>query len=233
MTVNLHEIIHTVPGQEERYMTSILSHTARRRWLGAEAAARDTLPPAQVGFFRTAEVSGRWPKVVNIWGPKPWHDLVANFEMQFHGDAGDLEEWWNRNLVLRTGGYDRVLLPAAFSPDSAEIDNRTGRVFLQEILQLRWGDVDAYLDRLQRFLPAAERLGWRLVGAYRVAFRPCEVLVVWSMASWQAMSALLAATADPEAAEFAAARQQLVSGCEEMVLIPGRVSRLRMADGGA
>src|SRR3990172_7736133 len=74
----------------------------------------------QLGQFRTAETSGSWPAVVNIWD-YGWPNLAAALARQV-GDADrdrPLEDWCNRNLHLRRGGYDRLLVPTACTPDSA------------------------------------------------------------------------------------------------------------------
>jgi hypothetical protein len=228
-TVYLWEIIHTVPGQEEPYMTSVLANSVQGRFLGANADPADP-SPFQVGLFRTAEVSGLWPKVINLWAAREWERMVGNFKMQFGGGHADLEEWWNRNLTLRRGGFDRVLLPVAFSPSPARLaeDDMKGRVFLHEIAKVPWGQVPAYLERLEKeFLPAARRHGWQLIGAYTVAFRPREVLTVWGMSEWRQLAALRAAgESEPDLQFWFAFRDQAVTCSEELVLIPGRINPL-------
>jgi hypothetical protein len=234
MLVNLWEIIHTVPGQEEPYMTSVLAASDRGRQSRGEPVDADRYP-MQVGLFRTAEVSGTWPKVINLWGPREWRQLVSDLKRQFT-DARDvdMEDWWNRNLTLRKGGFDRVLVPAGFSPDPGQLQRaRTkGRVFLHDLAKLPWGEAPNYLARLEReFLPAAERHGWQLIGAYLVAMRPREVLTVWGMREWQVLADLLAAAeTEPDLAEWFAYRAQVLTENEELVLIPGRINPFYSAD---
>ena len=52
-----------------------------------------------------------------------------------------LETWWNRALHLRSGGYDRLLLPAPYSPTRNAIrpKYRTWKVYVQEIVWMQIG----------------------------------------------------------------------------------------------
>jgi hypothetical protein len=225
----LHEIIHVVPGQEELYMSSILAHSEGSRYLGPNppppgVRARELM----LGHFRTAQVSGTWPKVVNLWWAQEWSERAAALKMQFAGgESAFLEEWWNRNLTLRRGGYDRILLPAPFSPGPEVAGQIRGRVFLHEIARVRFGEADAYLRAMgEQFVPVAERHGWRLAGAYRVALRPCDVLSIWAMPEWGTFASLLGDESDPALRSWAAYRDEALTDCDEMVMLPGRVSLL-------
>jgi hypothetical protein len=233
MLVNLWEVIHTVPGQEEPYMTSVLAASEHARDSQGDEfqAAHD---PTQVGLFRTAEVSGVWPKVINLWGPREWRQLVAGLKGQFTDTRDvDMEEWWNRNLNLRRGGFDRVLLPVGFCPDPGALHRAgtKGSVFLHEIVQLPWGEVPNYLARLEReFLPAAQRHGWQLIGAYTVVWRPREILTIWGMREWRGFADLLAAAeAEADLGEWLAYRERTVTRSEELVLLAGRINPLHPA----
>lgn len=229
MSVYLHEIIRTVPGQEEPYMASVLSVS---QMPGRDATGHNA---RQLGQFRTAETSGAWPAVVNLWD-YGWSNLAAALARQF-GDADrdrPLEDWWNRNLHLRRGGYDRLLVPAACTPDSAGLAAAgvRGRVFLHEILWLPLGAVPGYLAALeQRFLPLARRFDWQLVGAYRVAMRPRQVLTLFAFREWGDLARLLEARdGDAGLRAWFAYRDGLVQQAEELVLLPGRMNPLGIRD---
>jgi hypothetical protein len=229
LAIYLHEIIHVVPGREEPYMAAVLASGAYEVLSPGEVAAYD-----QVGLFRTTGTSGRWSKVINLWEGRDWKQFAHNLSLQFTERRDPyLEDWWNRNLTLRRGGFDRMLVPAAFSPDLATLTARgvKGRVFLHEILHVRHGEARAYLQRFEQdFLPAAVRRGWQLIGAYRVAMRPREVLTLWGMQEWSALSDLLAGRADPELSPWFAYRDSAVTCSEEMVLLPGRINPLRLPE---
>jgi hypothetical protein len=226
MPIYLHEIIRVVPGREEAYMASVLS---LQFIPGRKGSAGHH---GQLGQFRAAETSGAWPKVVNIWQHDSWSNLTANLKRQFQDAERDtgMEEWWQANTALRHGGHDRVLLPAAYSPDKQGLASSgvQGRVFLHEIVKLPIGEAPAYLDRLgSDFLPAAAGRGWQLVGAYRVAWRPREVLTLWAMREWSQLGAVLREReTDPGLRDWFAYRDRLVRESEEMILLPGRMNPL-------
>lgn len=187
--IYLHEVIYTVPGREEPYMASVTSlhydpvraSSARQQGIGAEHYH---------GFaqFRTAETSGTFPRVINIW-EMDWRTLSAALAAQFQDQQRDtgMEDWWQRNTHLRRGGYDRVLIPADYSPSGAELSARSvGReVFLHEVVWLPFGEPERYLGELeQKLLPTAAKLGVELIGAWRVAMRPRQVLTVFAAPAW-------------------------------------------------
>ena len=231
MTIWLHEIIHTVPGQEEPYMASVLSLQ-----FTPERKGEDVRHHATLGQFRSTGTSGIWPKVINIWEHGGWDRLVRNLSQQFTDKARDteMEDWWNRNLTLRRGGYDRVLLGASFSPDadSLEREGWRGRIFLHEIIKVPWGKRDEYVARLGRdFVPVAAKYGWKLVNASTVAMRPREVFTLFGVQRWGDLARLLEArSSDARLRQWFAYREATVTRSEEMVLQPGRHDRLRLPE---
>jgi hypothetical protein len=187
----------------------------------------------QLWTWRSAEASGIWPKVILLWEIPTFEQLGRNFAVQFTDQRDTMmEDWWNRNLDLRRGGFDRILMSVPFSPDHAELTRERveGRVFLHEIVRLPLDEVDAYLERLERgFRPAAAKHGWQLMGAYRVALRPNEVLTIWAMRDWSELSAVLAAE-DGALAEWSAYRAKVVRHSDELVMLPSRINPLHVAE---
>jgi hypothetical protein len=229
MLVYLHEIIRTVPGREEPYMASVLSLS------GAPGRRARDDHHRQLGQFRTAETSGPFPLVINIW-EHTWESQASALARQF-GDAQRdrfMEDWWNRNLHLRRGGYDRLLIPTEYTLDAAGLAaaGTRGRVFLHEILWLPLGEVGGYLDALgKQFLPLARRYDWQLVGAYRVSMRPRQALVLFALRHWADLARLLEARErDPELRAWFEYRERLVQELQELVLLPGRMNPLGIRD---
>jgi hypothetical protein len=231
MALYLHETIHTVPGQEEAYIAGVMA----TRFAEVLTEPEGTIRQIQVGLFRTSGSSGVWPKVINLWDIVDWRLLTNNFKLQFT-DTRDpyLEDWWNRNLTLRRGGFDRVLVPATFTPDVDQLraEGVQARVFLQEIVRVSFGGAREYLGRLEElFLPIAVENGWQLVGAYSVALRPAEVVTLWGLESWAELGALAAgAGRAPRLGEWLDYRARVVTRSEEMALLPGRVNPLGRFD---
>jgi hypothetical protein len=218
--IYLHEVIRTVPGREEPYLASVLS-------LQHDPTRRDGVPHPPLGQFRTADVSGQWPCAINIW-ENTWAGQADALVRQFQDAQRDtsMEAWWRRNLHLRRGGYDRLLIPAPYSPTSAELRARgvRGEVFLHEILWLPFGEPVRFLAELERrLLPALERHALDLVGAFRVALRPRQVLTIVGAPDWARLAGFLdAGTRDQELRAFLEYRAGVAEQAEELVLIPAR-----------
>ena len=227
--IYLHEIIRTVPGREEPYLASVLS-------LHHDPVRGDREGRAAFAQFRSVQTSGPWPCAVNIW-ENTWAGQTEDLVGQFLDTRRDvaMEEWWNRNLHLRRGGYDRILVPAAFSPALADLVARGVRceVFWHEIAWLPFGEPLRYLDLVGRELvPALDRLGLVLVGAFRVAMRPRQVVTIIGAPEWQQLAELLsAAQRDPQLATWNEYRTTTADRAEEMLLLPARHDPL--ARGGA
>ncbi len=219
--IYLHEVIRSVPGREEPYAASVLSlHHDPVRLGGGDL-------PGTLGQFRTAQTSGAWPSVINIW-ENTWAGQVRDLVGQFQDAVRDtaMEDWWNRNLHLRRGGYDRILIPAEYSPTRAELRARgaAGEVFVHEILWLPFGEPETYLRELERLLlPAAQRYGMDLIGAFRVALRPRQVLTLLGAREWAGLGAFIeAAGSDADLRTWHTYRGAKIRRAEELVLLPVR-----------
>ncbi len=229
MAIYLHEIIRVVPGREDDYMASVLSlgFIPARRRAGVKHSEA-------VGLFRTAQHSGPSPAVINIWQHEGWNTLTGALARQFqdHQRDGKMEAWWQANTDLRRGGHDRVLLPADYSRDREGLarDGVRGRVFVHEIIKLPMGEPARYLDRLGALQPLLGQLGWDVVGAYRVAWRPREAVVLWALPDWETLGSLHDAAADPELRTWNEYKNGVVQNLDEMVLLPGRMNPLALRD---
>ena len=222
--IYLHEIIRTVPGREEPYLASVLSlHFEPTRGPREE---RDVL-----GQFRSIQTSGAWPIGINIW-EKTWAGQTDDLVTQFQDSRRDtkMEDWWNRNLHLRRGGYDRLLIPTEYSPTLADLVARgvTGEVFWHEIAWLPFGEPRRYLDALgEQLLAALDEFGLHLVGAFRVAMRPRQVLTIIGAPEWSCLGEYLnAATSHDGVKRWNEYRANTVDHAEELLLLPARHGEL-------
>lgn len=173
--IYLHELIDIVGAGSEGY----------KRHTGERPAGKNTSD--LVGTFQQSGSTGRWPLVVNLWEMHGWDHWADLLEYQYERGGPQppgLEKWWNQALGWRSGGFDRILEPAAFSPTRQELidGNVTGRAFIQEIATVLPGKADAYLDAVAtRWLPVARRRGLCLVGAWRTAMRDTEAVLLWGL----------------------------------------------------
>jgi len=227
--IYLHEIMRTVPGREEPYLASVAS-------LRHDPVRGDREGHAPFAQFRSVQTSGPWPCAINIW-ENTWagqtEDLVGQF-LDARRDVA-MEEWWNRNLHLRRGGYDRLLIPAPFSPARADLVARGVRceVFRHEIAWLPFGEPLRYLELVgQQLVPALDRLGLVLVGAFRVAMRPRQVVTIIGAPEWRQLAEMLAAAErDAQLAAWNQYRATNAERAEEMLLLPARHDPLARGTG--
>lgn len=182
--VYIHEYINIIGANRANYfrhMTTDWGHIGRseRRQLC-------------FGVWGTVGSTGRWPEVVNLWEYQSWEDLAENFSFETGSDTmqdKSLERWWLAAQQYRSGGFDRLLVPALYSPGIEQIceQKRIGaKVFLHEIVNVRPGSAQDYLALMEEhWLASAEELGLSLVGAFRTSMRnDSEVVLIWSMQEW-------------------------------------------------
>jgi hypothetical protein len=193
----LHETIHIAGAGSEPY----------RRHTAARAASGRGTP--LVGTWEQSGSTGEWPRVVNLWEMRGWDHWAEILEYQYAGAGrrpAELQRWWTAALRYRSGGVDRLLEPAPFSPTRADLVARGGRTLacLQEVATVAPGRADAYLDAVaRRWVPLAAARGVGLRGAWRTALRDTEAVLLWGAADFATLTRLLAARAtDPEVARW-------------------------------
>lgn len=187
----LHETIDIVGTGSEAYK----AHT------GALGTNRKDGGAPLVGTWQQSGSTGSWPAVINLWemtGWDHWSEILARQYTRASGQPPQLKRWWTRATEYRSGGFDRILEPAPWSPTRAElIERRTrGWAVLQEIATVKPGRADRYLDAVAaRWRPIAHDRGLALVGAYRTAMRDTEAVLLWSVPDFATLTAHLATVA--------------------------------------
>ena len=175
--IYLHEIIHIVGTGSEAYKRSTASLGLGRSDGGAPL----------VGTFQQSGSTGDWPKVVNLWEIGGWDDWARSLEKQYtrsSGQAPALKRWWTDATAFRSGGFDRILEAAPFSPTRAEVLERgvRGLACLQEIATTLPGRAEDYLEEVERhWRKPASRRGLVLLGAYTTAMRDDEAVLLWCL----------------------------------------------------
>lgn len=146
-----------------------------------------------VGVFSTVGSTERWPQTMNLWEfSDGWDGVAANFRHEFsrpqHQDAS-LETWWSEAAQLRSGGYDRLLVAAEWSPTLAELVTSppTVECHYHELVKLVPGSAGAYLAAAaDQRVALARRFGFSLVGAWRTAMvNESEAVLVWAVPTWE------------------------------------------------
>jgi len=171
----LHETIHIVGTGSEAYKR----HTGERTPSGPAGAL--------VGTWQQSGSTGDWPRVINLWEMDGWDGWAEILAYQYAPRAGQppaLRTWWTQATRYRSGGFDRILEPAPWSPTREELVARNvrGRAFIQEIATVAPGKAEDYLEAVAReWLPVASRRGLTLAGAWRTAMRDTEAVLLWCL----------------------------------------------------
>jgi len=210
----LHEIIHIVGTGSEVYKR----HTGERVPSGPAGAL--------VGTWQQSGSTGDWPRVVNLWEMDGWDGWAEILEHQYTPRSGQppkLRKWWTEATKFRSGGFDRILEPAPFSPTRDELIARNvrGRVCIQEIATVLPGRAHEYLDAIARdWAPVAAQRGLTLAGAWRTAMRDTEAVLLWTLPSFAAATRHLGDRAAPETRRWAEAARTWRTDYRETLLVP-------------
>jgi hypothetical protein len=145
------------------------------------------------GVWGSFGSTGRWPEVVNLWEYDSIEHMAADYKHETSGknmQNPTLYEWWSRAQSFRSGGWDRILYPADYSPGIEELCAKgtlKHRVYCKERINITPGQSWTYLDMLgEHYLPVAAGLGMDLIGAYSTALRnDSEVFVIWGLKTWK------------------------------------------------
>ncbi|HZR11892.1 MAG TPA: NIPSNAP family containing protein [Acidimicrobiia bacterium] len=193
--VYIHELIEITGHNRAAYM-----HHMTANWGPIGRTERNMLC---VGVWATVGSTERWPETVNLWELDGWHGLAANFRHEFTGPKlqdPSLQRWWAEAANYRRGGYDRILVPAPYTPTIEEALERGihGEVYSHEVVQVVPGQARTYLSMLEQdWMPVASRLGLQLLGAYRTAMvNDSEVIVISAIDTWERWADIAAAYDD-------------------------------------
>src|SRR5262249_11221617 len=127
-----------------------------------------------------------WPEVVNLWEMDGWDHWAEILDRAYVHRAEDkqLGDWWKKALEHRSGGFDRILEPATYSPTKKAllgVREARGEIFIHELSQVKPGKVGAYLNAIEReWLPVATKYGLTLIGAFDNIFRDTEAVTIWA-----------------------------------------------------
>jgi hypothetical protein len=176
MNLYFHETIDPVraPGAHTRFLEQ-LGEVVQKEG-NAEGSTGSECVAAWVPIFLT----GHWPQIVTFWEmPGGWEGFADHFDHNpalFHSP---LDRWYSE----RSGGFDRVAVGTSYTPSREELVAKgNAPVILQQLVTLRPGGSQAYLQRLEKIHEALqEHFPFGLLGAYETAFRNgTEAILLWS-----------------------------------------------------
>jgi hypothetical protein len=186
--VYLHEFVDIVGQQRARYM-----HHMTAYWCPENRERRDQL---LFGVWGTLGSTGHWPQVVNLWEyVGGWDGLGKSFDLEVSNPVMQdpfLQEWWAKAAPLRRGGFDRLLVPLAWTRNIEELvaAGVRGDAYAHELITVAPGRSLELLDRVADVGRACvESMGVELVGAFNVALRnDTEAILLWSFPDWRTWS---------------------------------------------
>ena len=187
--VYIHEFINITRQNRARYM-----HHMAANW---SPLAQETRQQLCYGVWGVVGSTGQWPQVVNIWEEDGFTGLAASFRQELGNarlqDPG-LEKWWAAAADLRSGGFDRILVP---HPDTLTIKELCragvrGEVYAHEVIQVAPHTARCFLDlALDSAAAGVGDHGWRLAGAWATTMRDNEECVLlWAIPTWEAWAAV-------------------------------------------
>ena len=204
--VYIHEFIEIIGHNRANYM-----HHMTANWSPIAQRERGQLC---YGVWGTVGSTRRWPEVVNIWEEDGFSGLASSFRHEFgHPSLQDpvLAEWWSKAATFRSGGFDRILVPAPWTRTIDELcaDGVRGEMYAHEVVRVPPGAAADFLELVrERGTGVMDKFGWILAGAWWTAMASeREVLLLWAIPTWDAW-------ADYENAQ---GRDPLVRGWNELV----------------
>jgi len=213
----LHEVIDIVGTGQAPYLASVAE---RARHSEREAISR------LVGTWKVIGSTHRWPRVVNLWEMDGWDQWAEALDRQFLPARIDAElaPWWAKATEWRSGGFDRILEPTAYSPTRDALCERglKARVCVHTVARLRSGRRDAYLAAVGDTLkPVLEARGLTLMGAYAVPMRSDEAVLLWAAPDFRLLCRLFdRRQQDPELRQWSARVGTWRRKAETMWLVP-------------
>ena len=181
--VYIHEFIDIIGHHRSNYM-----HHMTANWGPIGQEERDQLC---YGVWALLGSTGAWPKTVNMWEHKGWSGLAASFAFEAVGKGAQdpaLEKWWAAAAEFRSGGYDRIVVPAPWTDPIEKLctDGVQGALYAHEFVIVDAGHAVDILERARDATDLHGRHGWKLFGAFTTAMRnDDEALLLWSIPTWQ------------------------------------------------
>jgi hypothetical protein len=186
--VYIHELITITGHNRARYM-----HHMTANWSPVAQEERGQLC---YGVWGVVGSTGSWPQVVNIWEEDGWEGLGRSFRHELsHADLQDpkLARWWAAASSMRSGGVDRILVPAPWTQtiEGLCLTKAIGVVYAHDHVIVAPGEAGAYLDMARQEAGTFfGRFGWHLIGAWETALaHDSEAFLLWSIPSWEQWAA--------------------------------------------
>jgi hypothetical protein len=180
--VYIHEFIDIIGHNRAHYMQHMTAN-----WSPIGQEERDQLC---YGVWALIGSTGLWPKTVNMWEHASWSGLAASFATESVGRGAQdpaLEKWWAEAAQFRSGGLDRIVVPAPWARGIDELcaAGVRGDVYAHELVTVEPGTAADLLERARDSSDLHSRHGWELAGAFTTAMaNDDEALLLWAIPKW-------------------------------------------------
>ena len=181
--VYIHEIIDIIGHNRANYMQHMTAN-----W---SPIAQEERAQLCYGVWALLGSTGAWPKTINMWEHDSWSGLAASFATEAVGSGAQdpaLIKWWAKAAEFRSGGYDRIVVPAPWTRNIEQLcaDGVRGAAYAHETVTVEPGTAADVLERARDASDLHARHGWELFGAFTTALgNDDEALLLWSIPTWQ------------------------------------------------
>ena len=184
--VYTHEFIDIRGAKRPQYM-----HHMTANWSPIAQEERNQLCFGVWGVIGTTD---RWPRVINMWEEDGFAGLAHGLGHETgrpNMQDAKLEKWWNEAADYRSGGFDRVLIPAPWTRPISQLtaDGVRGA----RSTPTRWSPSSAARPRTSSswcaptWCPNYGSAGLELVAAMRTSMGDAsECVLIWAIPSWDA-----------------------------------------------
>ena len=217
--VYIHEFIHITGLNRANYVQHMTAN-----WSPVAQEERSQLC---YGVWPVIGSTGAWPEVINMWELESWQSLADGFAREATGRGGydaRLERWWARASEFRSGGFDRIVLPAPWNRPIEQLcaDGVTGACYTHDLVKVTPG---AQMELLHRVHDDGEApltaFGSQVVGTFRTAMaNEDECIIITAHPTWDSWAAGEEAMAGGHAlATWRASLRDIVTDWNRLVMI--------------
>jgi hypothetical protein len=226
--VYLHEFIDIIGQNRAAYMYHMTANFS--------PMAQEDRAQLCYGVWGTLGSTGRWPEVVNIWELDGLDGAATYFRHEVSSPSMQdprMARWWAAAAPLRSGGNDRLMVPAPWTRTITEVcaDGVRGELYAHDRLRIKAGHAADYLQLLHDTgMELHAAYGWELAGAWRtIMCDDAECFVVWALPSWEAWAEYeKAQDTDARLREWRESARSVVTATERILLIDSPLSPFKL-----
>jgi hypothetical protein len=179
--------------------------------------------------------TGRWPEVVNMWELDGFDGAVDYFRFEVSGKTMQdprMARWWAAAVPMRSGGNDRLLVPAPWTRSSTELCGAGvgGELYAHDRIGVRPGSAPEFLEMVrEEAVSVYSRLGWTLAGAWTTAMcDESECFLLWVIEDWEHWAELERAhRTDDALIRWNTSAREVTRSMERILLIDAPLSPFR------